>query len=169
MDFLRIRRRTPVKPYLRSILLVCGLIAASGAYAASPVAATASTQDSAAVAAIGATIGQYFQGHATGNADAMRKAFLPSAHIEGIREGKFTSWTVEEYCARFKGNAAADESTRVRTIDSIDVSGNAAMAKATLDHGQTVFTDYFVLLNVDGEWKIANKVYAARKKDDAGK
>ena len=36
--------------------------------------------------------------------------------------------------------------------------------KATLDHGNTVFTDYFVLLKVDDEWKIANKVYNARKK-----
>lgn len=63
----------------------------------------------------------------------------------------------------FRGKPAADESTRVRTIDLIDVSGNSAMAKATLIHGGTVFTDYFVLLKVDDEWKIANKVYYGRR------
>lgn len=36
------------------------------------------------------------------------------------------------------------------------------MASATLVHGATTFTDYFVLLKVDGVWKIANKVYASR-------
>src|SRR5687768_10756126 len=86
-----------------------------------------------------AAIEHYFRGHATGDAAHFRKAFLPTAHIEGNRNGKFTSWTLEEYCANFKGKPAANEAERVRTIDSIDVSGDAAFAKATLDHGATVF------------------------------
>jgi hypothetical protein len=112
--------------------------------------------------AVRAAVNQYFRGHATATADEMRKAFLPTAHIEGNRSGKFVSWTVEEYCANFKGKPAADEASRKRTIDSVDVSGTAAMVKATLVHGATTFTDYFVLLKVDGEWKIANKVYSSR-------
>lgn len=108
-------------------------------------------------------IEHYFKGHATGDASHMRKAFLPSAHIEGIRDGKFTSWTLDRYCENFKGMPAADESARKRRIDSIDITGTAAMVKATLVHGQTTFTDYFVLLKVDGEWKIANKVYYGQR------
>lgn len=104
-------------------------------------------------------IEHYLRGHATGDATHMRRAFLPTAHIEGIREGSFTSWTLDEYCALFTSEPASDEATRSRTIDTIDVSGTAASARATLIHGATTFTDYFVLLNVDGEWKIANKVY----------
>ena len=109
-----------------------------------------------------AAVNQYFKGHATGNGDEMRKAFLPTAHIEGNRDGKFVSWTVDEYCSRFTGKPANDEASRKRTIDSVDVSGTAAMAEATLVHGATTFTDYFVLLKVNGEWKIANKVYSSR-------
>src|SRR5687767_2863954 len=112
--------------------------------------------------AVRSTIEQYFRGHATGNGYEMRKAFLQTAHIEGNREGKFVSWTAEEYSSRFTGKPAADEASRKRSIDSVDVSGSAAMARATLVHGSTTFTDYFVLLKVDGEWKIANKVYASR-------
>ena len=108
-----------------------------------------------------AAVEQYLRGHATGRADEMRKAFLPSAHIEGIREGKFVSWTVDEYVSRFSGTPAAHEASRRRTIDTIDLSGTAAMARATLVHGTTTFVDYFVLLKVDGEWRIANKVYSA--------
>ena len=109
-----------------------------------------------------AAVNQYFKGHATGSPDEMRKAFLPSAHIEGVRNGTFTSWTAEEYSSRFSGKPAADEASRKRTIDAVNVSGDAAMVRATLVHGATTFTDYFVLLKVGGEWKIANKVYSSR-------
>ena len=108
-----------------------------------------------------AAVQQYLKGHATGSAEEMRKAFLPTAHIEGIRNGVFTSWTVDQYVAGFRGAPAADESTRKRTINSVDIQGTAAMARATLVHGATTFTDYFVLLKVDGAWKIANKVYSS--------
>jgi hypothetical protein len=127
-----------------------------------PLSAPAAAQDTDD-AQIRQVIGVYFRGHATGNADTMRAAFLPTAHIEGIRNGTFSSWTVDQYLAGFRGTPAPDEATRVRTIDSIDRSGTAAMARATLKHGATTFTDYFVLLKVDGKWLIANKVYHAAR------
>jgi len=108
-----------------------------------------------------ATIQQYFNGHATGDPSEMRKPFLPSAHIEGIRDGSFVSWTLDEYCARFSGRPAADESSRRRSIDVVEISGDAASVKATLIHGPTVFTDFLLLVKVDGAWKIANKVYTS--------
>ena len=133
------------------VVLVCCVLLASVAMAQPP--------DEAGVRA---AVNQYLKGHATGDPDEMRKAFLPTAHIEGIRDGKFVSWSVDEYCSRFNGKPASDEATRTRTIDRIDVSGAAAMASATLVHGSTTFTDYFVLLKLEGEWKIANKVYSFR-------
>jgi hypothetical protein len=113
--------------------------------------------------AVRAAINQYFRGHATGDPIEMRKAFLPTAHVEGNRDGKFVSWTAEEYASRFVGKPAADEASRQRTIDRVEISGTAAVASATLVHGPTTFTDYFVLLKVNGEWKIANKVYSSRQ------
>jgi hypothetical protein len=104
-------------------------------------------------------IEQYFLGHAKDDATHMRQAFLPTAHIESIRDGVFTSWSLDVYCERFKGIPAADEAQRVRSIDWIDVHGNSACARVTLAHGAFTFTDYFVLLKVDGAWKIANKAF----------
>ena len=136
-----------------------GFVLTSLVILAAPPPAGAQSPDDQAVRA---AIQQYFRGHATADAAEMRKAFLPTAHIEGIRNGEFVSWTAEEYSSRFTGKPATDESSRVRRIDSVDISGSAAMVKATLVHGATTFTDYFVLLKVDGAWKIANKVYASR-------
>lgn len=126
-------------------------------------AATAHAQTADDERAVRAVVGTYFRGHATALADTMRAAFLPTAHIEGIRNGTFTSWTVDQYVAGFRGQPAADEASRTRTIDVVDISGSAAMVKATLKHGATTFTDYFVLLKVDGAWRIANKVYHAQR------
>ena len=109
----------------------------------------------------------YIKGHATGDAAYMRQAFLPTAHIEGIRDGKLLSWTADEYIAGFKGKPAEDEAKRKRSIDQVDVTGNAAMARVTLDYPNGTFTDYFVLLKVDGEWKTANKVWARAAKPAA--
>jgi hypothetical protein len=128
-----------------------------GLLAAAPAVPQATSDD----AGVRAAINHYFQGHATGDPSHMRLAFLPTAHIEGIRDGKFASMTLEEYCARFPGKPPADEASRRRTIDVVDINGTAAMARASLIHGTTTFTDYFVLLKVDGEWRIANKVYVA--------
>jgi hypothetical protein len=123
-----------------------------------PAGAQASPDDKA----VRAVIQQYFRGHATGDPNEMRKAFSPTAHVEGIRDGQFVSWTAAEYSSRFAGKPAADEQTRKRTIDYVNVSGPAAIASATLVHGATTFTDYFVLLKHNTEWKIANKVYSMR-------
>jgi hypothetical protein len=104
-------------------------------------------------------IQQYFLGHANDDAAFMRQAFLPTAHIESIREGVFTSWSLDVYCQRFKQQPAADEAMRKRTINWIEVKGTAACAKVTLVHGLTTFSDYFVLLKTGEGWKIANKAF----------
>lgn len=109
-----------------------------------------------------APIEQYFLGHAHDDASYMRQAFLPSAHIESMREGVFTSWPLDVYCERFGGKPAADEATRLRSIDWIEVAGTAASARVTLVHGAITFTDYFVLLQTQDGWKIANKAFVGQ-------
>jgi hypothetical protein len=107
-------------------------------------------------------IEQYFLGHARDDAAHMRRAFLPSAHIESMREGVFTSWPLDVYCERFSGKPAADEAQRQRSIDWVEVSGTAASARVTLVHGANTFVDYFVLLKTAEGWKIANKAFVGR-------
>lgn len=45
----------------------------------------------------------YIRGHATGDPTHFRDAFLPTAHVEGIRDGAFVSWRLDDYCALFPG------------------------------------------------------------------
>jgi Putative lumazine-binding len=101
----------------------------------------------------------YIRGHATADPAHFREAFLPTAHIEGMREGTFVSWRLDDYCALFDGQPAPDEPTRSRRIDAVNVHGSVGTASMTLVHGADIFTDVFLLVCVDGQWRIANKAY----------
>jgi 3-hydroxyisobutyrate dehydrogenase-like beta-hydroxyacid dehydrogenase len=105
----------------------------------------------------------YLRGHATGDPTHFRDAFLPTAHIEGIRDGAFVSWGLDEYCALFPGRPAADEPTRSRRIDDVTIHGTVATASMTLRHGPDTFTDIFLLIQVGDTWRIANKAYHRRR------
>ena len=113
-------------------------------------------------AAVREAIEHYFRGHATGQGEHFRKVFHPDAKLFFIREGKLTQWTAEEYISRASGKPPDDEAQRKRTIDSIDIAGNAAFVKITLDYPKVVFTDYMSMLKVDGRWVIVNKTFHAK-------
>ena len=125
--------------------------------------AQASAQESEE-AAVRAAIEHYFQGHATGQGEHFRKVFHPDAKLFFIRDGKLTQWTSEEYISRAPGKPAADEAQRKRRIDSIDITGDSAFVKLTLDYPSVVFTDYMSMLKIDGRWMIVNKTFHARRR-----
>ncbi|HEX8338065.1 MAG TPA: nuclear transport factor 2 family protein [Pyrinomonadaceae bacterium] len=113
-------------------------------------------------AAVREAIEHYFRGQATGQGEHFRKVFHADAKLFFIRDGKVTQWTAEEYISRASGKPADDEAQRKRAIDSVDISGNAAFVKLTLDYPKVVFTDYMSMLKVDGRWVIVNKTFHAK-------
>jgi hypothetical protein len=115
-------------------------------------------------AAVRAAIEHYFQGHATGQGEHFRKVFHPDAKLFFIRDGKLTQWTSEEYISRAAGKPAPDEAQRKRKIDSIDITGDSAFVKLTLDYPSVVFTDYMSMLKIDGRWMIVNKTFHAKRR-----
>ena len=115
-------------------------------------------------AAVRQAIEHYFRGHATGQGEHFRKVFHPDAKLFAVREGKYWQLTSEEYIARAPGKPATDEDQRKRSIQSVDISGNAAIAKIVLDYPHVRFTDYMSLLKIDGEWRIVNKTFYAEPK-----
>jgi hypothetical protein len=122
--------------------------------------ANSSTEDTAARV----PLEDYFKAHATGNPEFIRKAFLPEARVMAFRDGKLLNISSEEFASRFNGKPAADEAQRKRRIESLDISGNSAIAKLVLDYPEVRFTDYMSLLKINGEWKIASKVFYAEPK-----
>jgi hypothetical protein len=114
--------------------------------------------------AVRVPIENYFKGHATGDGEYFKKAFHPEARVFSIRDGKLSILTSEEFIKRASGNPPADEAQRKRSIESININGNAAVVVVKLDYPNIKFTDYMSLLKVDGEWKIINKSFFAEPK-----
>lgn len=115
-------------------------------------------------AGVRAALEHYLRGHATGDPENFKKAFHPEAKLFWIRDGQFAQRTSAEYIAGASGKPPADEAQRQRRIESIDISGNAAVAKIVLDYPAVRFTDYMSLLKVGDEWKIVNKTFHAEPK-----
>ncbi|HYP02166.1 MAG TPA: nuclear transport factor 2 family protein [Pyrinomonadaceae bacterium] len=57
-----------------------------------------------------------------------------------------------------------DEAQRKRSIESIDITGNAAVVKVLLDYPSARLTEYMSMLKIDGEWKIVNKTFVSEPK-----
>ncbi len=118
-------------------------------------------------AGVRAALEAYLEGHATGQGEAFRRAFQPEARMLFVRDGKFVKTEIADFIARAPGKPAADESQRKRTIDFIDISGDAAIARLTLDYPDVKFVDYMTLLKVEGEWRIVSKVFDAYRRPAA--
>lgn len=138
---------------MRSLLLFAALTIAAPAFA--------QEKDEAGARA---AVNHYLAGHATGSPDEFRAAFHPRAMLYWNRDGAFAERTSADYIAGASGKPAADEAQRRRAIESLDVTGNAAMAKVVLDYPSVKFTDYLSLVKADGEWRIVNKIFNVERK-----
>jgi hypothetical protein len=109
---------------------------------------------------IEATIGKYIDGARAGEPGLMRAAFSADATVRGSYDGKPVDWTLQAFCDVIaKGGPAPDLEAR---IAAVEVSGTAAMARLeAVNWRGTRYTDFFVLLRRDGEWRIASKVFFA--------
>ena len=138
---------------MRSLLLLAALTIAAPALA--------QEKDEAGARA---AVNHYLAGHATGSPDEFRAAFHPKAMLYWNRDGAFAERTSADYIAGASGKPAADEAQRRRAIESLDVTGNAAMAKVVLDYPSVKFTVYLSLVKADGEWRIVNKIFNVERK-----
>lgn len=120
-----------------------------------------SPQVQAVDAAVRAPLEAYLRGHATGRSEDFRPAFHPDAQLWGMRNGTLIRMTAEQYISRASGAPPADEAQRHRWIESIDVTGDTAVAKIVLDYPTVRFTDYMALSRIDGRWVIVNKMFQA--------
>ena len=133
-------------------------------FAALTIAAPALAQEKDEAGAR-AAVNHYLAGHATGSPDEFRAAFHPKAMLYWNRDGAFAERTSADYIAGAPGKPAPDEAQRRRAIESLDVTGNAAMAKVVLDYPSVKFTDYLSLVKADGEWRIVNKIFNVERKE----
>jgi Putative lumazine-binding len=112
-------------------------------------------------AAIRRTVQYYFDGGKHRDSLTLRKAFHPDARMLFARDGKLAVVPIGEYITRVGSEQLepGEVDSTERKVVSVDVVGDAAVAKLELKRPNALLTDYMSLLKVDGRWLIVNKIF----------
>ena len=107
---------------------------------------------------IRATLLDYIEGTANGEAERLRKAFHQDLNLYAVEGDSLRARSGQQYISYFEDGKKRN---RIGNIVSIDLENNAAMAKIRVDMpgSKRLYTDYLLLLKIAGEWKIIHKSY----------
>ena len=108
----------------------------------------------------------YFDGMFYGDEAKLQRAFHADAFIIGHFEGELEWSSLSAFidlCIA-ESTMAAGESYEAR-IESIDITGDSAVAKVINLYLGIWFTDYLSMLERDGRWQIINKLYFAHPQE----
>lgn len=131
---------------MKKLIFVALLAIASPAYAG----------DGAPHAAISKVVQKYLDGTQFGKPELVEEAFLPSLEVQWLGEGDVLMRRPgPEYIERIEEGA---EVPRYGRIVSIDATDRSAMVKVEIEWNNRLYTDYMLLLKVEGQWRITNKI-----------
>jgi hypothetical protein len=110
---------------------------------------------------IAATLLDYIEGTANGEAERITKAFHPDLNLYAIKDGALLKRPGKEYIQFFTDGKKRD---RIGTILNIDYENDAAVAKVEIANSKndTSYIDYMMLLKVKGKWTIIHKIYTKK-------
>jgi hypothetical protein len=117
---------------------------------------------SSETAEITATVQTYFDGLYEGDADKLAKVFHPTSSLASEDNGALTQMPREQWLDRVRSrkSAKAEGHPRHDEILQIDQSSpTSAFVKLKCALPPRFFTDYLLLLKVDGRWQVAQKVF----------
>jgi Putative lumazine-binding len=112
--------------------------------------------------AIRQTIQTYFDCMYESSADKTRAAFHPNARITGYLEDGLHEMTVDDFADFVAGQqpSPSEQGAPARLdIESVEISGQTAVARVRDDYLGMTFLDTLSLLSVDGTWQIYNKLF----------
>ena len=110
------------------------------------------------------TIQNYFRGYLEADAERLAKAFHPSAKLFSVSEGKLETTEIADWLKNLRDRKAKGDIRKAGTrIDSIEITGDAAVAKTILSFPKFRFVDYLSLLQIGRDWVIMNKTYTMKE------
>jgi len=129
---------------------------------ASEVAPT--PKDNPEKAAIEQTIEMYFDGWLTGDTTKIGTAMHSTCQLKNIKDDGVVIYDRAKYLSFFKPRPKL-ENAGGKILD-IDITGPIASAKVELETAERLFTDYFNMMKVNGQWYIVDKVSTNVQKEN---
>ena len=102
------------------------------------------------------TIEMYFDGWLTSDILKLGKAMHSSCNLKNIKDNQVIVIERKNYLSRFKLRPKlANAEGRIVEINS---TKNIASAKCEIETADKIFTDYFNMMKLNGEWYIVDKI-----------
>jgi len=104
----------------------------------------------------------YLDGGTNGDSLMFSKAFVPDGQMRYMRNDTIFNVSLKDFMARARNNGVKQD--RKTKIESIQVFGNAASAKLTIENPTFYFHDIMSLLKTKDGWKIVGKIFYREEK-----
>ena len=108
------------------------------------------------------TVSYYLDGGTLGDSVQFSKAFLPQGQMLYLRNDSVQIVSLRDFMVRTR-NTGVRQNRKTR-IDNIQVFGNAAQAKLTIEYETFYFHDMMSLLKTKDGWKIVSKIFYTENK-----
>ncbi len=99
----------------------------------------------------------YLDGGTNGDSVMFSKAFVPDGQMRYMRNDTVMNVALKDFMARMRNTGTKQE--RKTKIENIQVFGNAASAKLTIEYPTFYFHDIMSLLKTKDGWKIVGKIF----------
>jgi hypothetical protein len=104
----------------------------------------------------------YLDGGTNGDSILFSKAFSPTGLMQYMRNDTLQVVSLKDFMARMKNSGVKQD--RKTKIDNVEVFGNAATAKITIEYPTFYFHDIMSLLKTKDGWKIVSKIFYRQNK-----
>lgn len=104
----------------------------------------------------------YLDGGTNGDSVLFSKAFVPDGQMRYMRNDTAMNVLLKDFIARTRNTGVKQD--RKTKIESIQVFGNAATAKLTIEYPTFYFHDIMGLLKTKDGWKIVSKIFYREEK-----
>jgi Putative lumazine-binding len=105
----------------------------------------------------------YLDGGTNGDSVQFSKAFHPSGQMMYMRNDTLQIVSLKDFMARIRNTG--QKGNRTTKIESIQVFGDAAVAKLTIKTETLVLHDFMSLLKTKEGWKIVGKIFSREQKN----
>jgi protease I len=121
------------------------------------ITANAQTDPQTTVREIETVCNYYLDGGTNGDSIMFSKAFAPDGQMRYMRNDTLMNVSLKDFMARMKNTGIKQD--RKTKIESVQVFGNAATAKLTIEYPTFYFHDIMSLLKTKDGWKIVSKIF----------
>jgi protease I len=104
----------------------------------------------------------YLDGGTNGDSVMFSKAFQPDGQMRFMRNDTVVNISLKDFMARTRNTGIKQE--RKTKIENIQVFGNVASAKLTIEYPTFYFHDIMSLLKTKDGWKIVGKIFYREEK-----